>query len=104
MGAFKGAVEVGAHAIETDVHLSKDGVVVISHVGCPPDWVANANFAGCESQALLWRGRKDYRLQLELFENITNSGNTTPVDAEIKGSFGISDNTWAGGHMDTVGY
>ncbi|PBP17807.1 putative glycerophosphoryl diester phosphodiesterase, partial [Diplocarpon rosae] len=31
MGAFKGAVEVGAHAIETDVHLSKDGVVVLSH-------------------------------------------------------------------------
>lgn len=32
MGAFRGAVEVGAHAIETDVHLSKDDVVVISHV------------------------------------------------------------------------
>jgi glycerophosphoryl diester phosphodiesterase len=32
MGAFKGAVEVGAHAIETDIHLSKDGVVVLSHV------------------------------------------------------------------------
>ncbi|EPE29484.1 PLC-like phosphodiesterase [Glarea lozoyensis ATCC 20868] len=31
MGAFVGAVEVGAHAIETDVHLSKDGVVVLSH-------------------------------------------------------------------------
>ncbi|XMA13284.1 hypothetical protein WAI453_006075 [Rhynchosporium graminicola] len=31
MGAFKGAVEVGAHAIETDVHLSRDGVVVLSH-------------------------------------------------------------------------
>ncbi|KAL8967550.1 MAG: hypothetical protein Q9183_002866 [Haloplaca sp. 2 TL-2023] len=31
MGAFKGAVEVGAHAIETDVHLTKDGVVVLSH-------------------------------------------------------------------------
>lgn len=31
MGAFKGAVEVGAHAIETDIHLSKDGVVVLSH-------------------------------------------------------------------------
>lgn len=31
MGAFKGAVEVGAHALETDVHLSKDGVVVLSH-------------------------------------------------------------------------
>lgn len=37
MGAFRGAVEVGAHAIETDIHLSKEGVVVISHVGrlCP---------------------------------------------------------------------
>jgi glycerophosphoryl diester phosphodiesterase len=32
MGAFKGAVGVGAHAIETDIHLSKDGVVVLSHV------------------------------------------------------------------------
>ncbi|KID68744.1 Transcriptional activator protein acu-15, partial [Metarhizium hybridum] len=31
MGAFKGAVEVGAHAIETDVHLSRDGVAVLSH-------------------------------------------------------------------------
>ena len=35
MGAFKGAVEVGAHAIETDLHLSKDSVVVLSHVGSP---------------------------------------------------------------------
>ena len=32
MGAFRGAVEVGAHAIETDVHLTRDGVVVLSHV------------------------------------------------------------------------
>ncbi|KAF2272494.1 tubulin-domain-containing protein [Westerdykella ornata] len=31
MGAFKGAVKVGAEAIETDIHLSKDGVVVLSH-------------------------------------------------------------------------
>ncbi|CAN8105701.1 unnamed protein product [Discula destructiva] len=31
MGAFRGAVEVGAHAIETDVHLTKDDVVVIAH-------------------------------------------------------------------------
>lgn len=33
MGAFRGAVVVGSHAIETDLHLSKDGVVVLSHVG-----------------------------------------------------------------------
>lgn len=32
MAAFRAAVEVGAHALETDVHLSKDGVVVLSHV------------------------------------------------------------------------
>ncbi|CAI6332384.1 unnamed protein product [Periconia digitata] len=31
MSAFRGAVDVGAEAIETDVHLSKDGVVVLSH-------------------------------------------------------------------------
>jgi glycerophosphoryl diester phosphodiesterase len=31
MGAFKGAVDVGAEALETDIHLSKDGVVVLSH-------------------------------------------------------------------------
>ncbi|KAK8162471.1 PLC-like phosphodiesterase [Phyllosticta citrichinensis] len=31
MAAFVGAVEAGAQAIETDVHLSKDGVVVLSH-------------------------------------------------------------------------
>lgn len=35
MGAFRGAVAAGAHAIETDVHLSKDKVVVISHVSRP---------------------------------------------------------------------
>ena len=32
MDSFIGAVEVGAHAIETDIHLSKDDVVVLSHV------------------------------------------------------------------------
>lgn len=35
MRAFRGAVEAGVHALETDVHLSKDGVVVLSHVGSP---------------------------------------------------------------------
>ncbi|KAI1773459.1 PLC-like phosphodiesterase [Hypoxylon cercidicola] len=31
MAAFRGAVDVGADAIETDLHLSRDGVVVLSH-------------------------------------------------------------------------
>ena len=30
--AFSKAVEAGAHALETDIHLTKDGVVVLSHV------------------------------------------------------------------------
>lgn len=33
MVAFEAAVQVGAHAIETDLHLSQDGVVMLSHVG-----------------------------------------------------------------------
>lgn len=36
MAAFRGAVTAGAHAIETDVHLSSDGVAVISHVSQSP--------------------------------------------------------------------
>ncbi|KAI0164333.1 PLC-like phosphodiesterase [Hypoxylon sp. FL1284] len=31
MAAFRGVVDVGADSIETDLHLSKDGVVVLSH-------------------------------------------------------------------------
>lgn len=31
MGAFAGAIDIGAHAVETDVHITKDGVVVLSH-------------------------------------------------------------------------
>ena len=43
MGAFKGAVEVGAEAIETDVHLSKDGVVMLSHVSRQTDIESTTN-------------------------------------------------------------
>lgn len=31
MGAFAGAAAVGAHALETDIHLTRDDVVVLSH-------------------------------------------------------------------------
>ncbi|KAH6630902.1 PLC-like phosphodiesterase [Chaetomium sp. MPI-SDFR-AT-0129] len=31
MAAFEGALAAGAHALETDLHLSRDGVVVLSH-------------------------------------------------------------------------
>lgn len=32
MSAFVGAVKCGAHAIETDIHMTKDEVLVLSHV------------------------------------------------------------------------
>ena len=31
MGAFRGAVNAGAHAIETDLQITKDNVIVLSH-------------------------------------------------------------------------
>ncbi|KAI5206034.1 PLC-like phosphodiesterase [Aureobasidium subglaciale] len=31
LAAFAGAISIGAHAVETDVHITKDGVVVLSH-------------------------------------------------------------------------
>jgi phosphatidylglycerol phospholipase C len=40
MAAFRGAVKAGAHAIETDIHISADGVAVISHVSCSSRWFA----------------------------------------------------------------
>jgi phosphatidylglycerol phospholipase C len=36
MAAFHGALAAGAHALETDLHLSRDGVVVLSHVSRQP--------------------------------------------------------------------
>lgn len=32
MSAFRGAVNAGTHAVETDIHLTRDGRVVLSHV------------------------------------------------------------------------
>ena len=62
MGAFVGAVEAGADAIETDIHLSKDGVVVISHV-CSSDGTLNDGrradsvVLGRYTAKMLWKGR-----------------------------------------------
>ena len=41
--AFEDAVEAGAHALEADVHLTKDGVVVLSHVSALPDREASTS-------------------------------------------------------------
>lgn len=49
--AFEGAVDAGAHALETDLHLTKDGVVVLSHVRFFPD----KNLAMCPNADTLTR-------------------------------------------------
>ena len=65
MGAFKGAVKVGTHAIETDIHLSKDDVVVLSHVG---DDTSNQGLTvadgrtGRHVKTMLWQRPKSARL------------------------------------------
>ena len=43
MGAMRGAVEVGAQGLETDLHLTRDGVVVLSHVGQPNYYAGNVD-------------------------------------------------------------
>ncbi|KAL8730927.1 MAG: hypothetical protein Q9166_003717 [cf. Caloplaca sp. 2 TL-2023] len=56
MGAFRGAAKAGAHAIETDVHLTKDGIVVLSHDAAlkrcfgKPDKIIDCNWAFINQQ------------------------------------------------------
>ena len=42
MASMKGAVEAGTHALETDIHLTKDKVVVLSHVGSTASALASS--------------------------------------------------------------
>ncbi|OKP06951.1 hypothetical protein PENSUB_6134 [Penicillium subrubescens] len=36
LAAVQGAVQAGTHALEIDLHLSRDGVLVLSHVSTNP--------------------------------------------------------------------
>lgn len=72
MAAFRGAVEAGAHAIETDLHLSKDGVVVLAHVRnrptqfCPFSPTILTFPSGPLLKTHLWHQQKGRRLRLGL--------------------------------------
>lgn len=78
MGAFEGAVEVGAHALETDLHLSNDNVVVISHV-CRVSGVVAFNSStdpgviGCYVKTMLRHRQKNHRLRLGLPQPATDT-------------------------------
>lgn len=71
MGAFKGAAKAGAHGIETDIHMTKDQILVLSHVGNDEPRGRHSlsnreHLAGCNSEALFWQRREDQRLHLGL--------------------------------------
>lgn len=90
MAAFRGAVNVGSHAIETDIHLSKDGIAVLSHV-CRKATAtitvkANDSTLGCGPQALLRQEGEDYRLQLGLSQHTTNNERAVRKDASTQRS------------------
>ncbi|ROV89075.1 hypothetical protein VPNG_10067 [Cytospora leucostoma] len=81
MGAFRGAVEVGAHAIETDVHLTKDGVVVLLH---DPDLkrtfgveglVSDYDWAYLRTLKTLREPRQSMPRLLDLLEYLAEPGN-----------------------------
>ncbi|KAH7407512.1 putative glycerophosphoryl diester phosphodiesterase [Cadophora sp. MPI-SDFR-AT-0126] len=80
MGAFKGAVEVGAHAIETDVHLSKDGVVVLSHDATLKrcfgldEKIANCDWSYLESLRTLRKPQQPMPRLVDLLEYLTKPG------------------------------
>lgn len=38
LAAVQGAVQAGTHALEIDLHLSRDGVLVLSHVSSGPSY------------------------------------------------------------------
>jgi glycerophosphoryl diester phosphodiesterase len=93
MGAFTEAVRVGAHAIETDIRLSKDGVVVLSHVGgfCFTliRWQAAGvaddatSHLGCDAEAVFWSGGKGIRFRMELFKRPADAAGASRTHAEI---------------------
>ena len=67
MSAFVGAVAARAHAIETDVHLSKDNVVVLSHVGGQISLIDEVPqlltpTPGRYAQTMFRKAREDHRL------------------------------------------
>ncbi|KAH6722123.1 putative glycerophosphoryl diester phosphodiesterase [Leptodontidium sp. MPI-SDFR-AT-0119] len=80
MGAFKGAVEVGAHAIETDVHLSKDGVVVLSHDATLKrcfgldEKIANCDWSYLESLRTIKKPHQPMPRLVDLLEYLTKPG------------------------------
>ncbi|KAL8813412.1 MAG: hypothetical protein Q9223_007040 [Gallowayella weberi] len=81
MGAFRGAVEAGVHAIETDVHLTKDGVVVLSHDATlkrcfgKPDKLTERDWAFISEQRTIQAPHEAMPRLADLLEYLSAPGN-----------------------------
>jgi hypothetical protein len=60
LAAVQGAVQAGTHALEIDLHLSRDGVLVLSHVSTSPSKHTSTcisstdSIPGPNATAMLW--------------------------------------------------
>ncbi|KAL8864578.1 MAG: hypothetical protein Q9198_009775 [Flavoplaca austrocitrina] len=81
MAAFRGAVEAGVHAIETDVHLTKDGIVVLSHDATlkrcfgKPDKIIDRDWAYVSEQRTIQAPHEQMPRLVDLLEYLAAPGN-----------------------------
>jgi glycerophosphoryl diester phosphodiesterase len=98
MASMQGAVQVGSHALETDIHLTKDGVVVLSHVRLSASQVADhkklTTNPGPDAQTLLRQTGQDHRLQMGVFEHTAYNGRPARTDASTPRPARIHGTTW----------
>lgn len=80
MGAFMGAVNIGANAIETDVHITKDDVVVLSHDATlsrcfgKPDKIIDRDWAYISTLKTLKEPQQQMPRLQDLLEYLTQPG------------------------------
>lgn len=109
MGAFEGAVEFGAHALETDLHLSNDNVVVISHV-CRGSSITALNSStdpgviGCYVETMLWHRQENHRLRLGLPQPATHTPRPSRINASTYRPSHIPRKARTTTHMAVAGH
>jgi len=85
MAAFRRAIELGADALELDIHATRDGVLVVSH---DPDGRRQAGVAArlaevTFGEALRWDVGGGERLPR--FEDVVNEFANVPLNVDLKG-------------------
>ena len=85
MAAFRRAIELGADALELDIHATRDGVLVVSHDpdGRRPAGVAARLAEVTFGEALRWDVGGGERLPR--FEDVVNEFANVPLNVDLKG-------------------